>query len=178
MKEYTYQGKHYRRSGAMWVDDNNMVVPVALQSALNALAFAQTDISTLSYAEAKAEGDKCKASESYSYAIQYYEQAFLVAETYMQTSVLLPRITSSYRKLHRPEKVIEILAKAKKAYGERIINEALLTSAAAAYCDMGQPENALKCCNYAYAKTKNKKQGASGELLNVYERAKRMMELK
>lgn len=178
MTEYEYLGKRYRRNGAKWIDDNYMVVPVALQRVLNALIFAETDIGSLSYEEAKAEGDKYKASESYSYAIRYYERAFEVAETYMQTSVLLPRITSSYRKLHRPERVIALLAEAKKQYGERIISEALLTSAAAAYCDMEQPENALKCCNYAYAKAKTKKQGAAGELLNVYERAKRMMELK
>ena len=176
MQEYVYEGKRYRRNGAKWIDASNMTVPVALQNKLNQIVFAEVELASLGYEEAKQWGDKYKASESYSYAIRYYERALDVADTYTQVASLLPRVTSCFRKLHRPERVIEILARAKKAYGEHIINEALLTSAAAAYCDMLQPQNALKCCNYAYALAKAKKHDLSPELRSVYGRATSMLE--
>ena len=174
MREYEYEGKLYRKSGAKWTDSGGAVVPVALQNVLNRLTFEKEDLIAMSYEEAKVEGDKYKESESYSLAIRHYEHALSVAETYGKTSALLPRITSCYRKLHRPERVIEILADVKLAFGERILNEALLTSAAAAYCDMGQPEIALRCCRHAYAMLKNKGVKTSIELHNVYSRASYM----
>ena len=177
MKEYEYEGKLYVKNGAKWADRSGAIAPIAIQNALNKLSFEETDLSTMSYAEAKEEGDKYKESESYSLAIRHYEQAFSVAETYRQASTLLPRITSCYRKLHHPEKVIEILAEAKRNFGEQILNEALLTSAAAAYCDMDQPENALRCCRHAYAMLKTKGSGRTSiELHNVYARASYMID--
>ena len=64
----------------------------------------------------------------------------------------------------------------KKKYGVEIVNEALLTSVAAAYCDIGEPENAIKCCNWAYRVLKTKLTDKSLELSNVYLRAHRMID--
>ena len=46
-----------------------MLVPAYLQQILNTLTFEE-DIDSISYEEAKAEGDKYKASESYNLAIK------------------------------------------------------------------------------------------------------------
>ena len=64
----------------------------------------------------------------------------------------------------------------KAAYGEEIINEALLTSVAAAYCDIDEPENALKCCRWAYKVLKINEKDKSLELSKVFTRAKKMID--
>lgn len=174
-KSCEYNGKRYVRNNSKWVDSDNMVVPVYMQRILNTLTFAP-DISSLGYTEAKSEGDKCKAGESYTLAIKYYEQALEKAEGRAQISVILPRITSCYRKTGEPRRVIELLADMKTIYGEGIINQALLTSAAAAYCDLGEPENAISCCRWAYRVLKSEKDGQSIELSNVFIRAKKMID--
>ena len=85
---------------------------------------------------------------SYASAIIFYEKALQSCDrkTYCY---ILPRITSCYRKNHMPRKAIEVLSNAKRVYGVYIITSALITSAAAAYCDLKEYENALKCCRWA-----------------------------
>ena len=55
-KTCEYQGKLYTRNNSKWVDKDHMVVPVYLQHILNTLTFDEDD--SLSYEEAKSEGDK------------------------------------------------------------------------------------------------------------------------
>lgn len=174
--EKEYNGKTYKRNGSKWVDDSNMVVPTYLQNILNTLLYQQQDVSDMSYDAAKREGDKAKKSESFTLAIKYYRQAIDEADNYSQIAYILPRISSCYRKNNQPRKVIELLADMKEQYGEGIINEALLTSAAAAYCDLGEPHNAIKCCKWAYKVLKIKTDDYSIELSNVFERANRMID--
>ena len=133
-KTCEYDGKIYSRNNSKWLDSDNIAVPAYLQNILNTIYYSQNANEDMNYYKAKAEGDKCKACESYTLAIKYYKHAFDKAETEKQVSTILPRITSCYRSIKKPEKVIEILADAKEIYGEQIINEALLTSAAAAFC--------------------------------------------
>ncbi len=170
-----YQGKLYTRNNSKWVDKDHMVVPAYLQHILNTLTF-QEDIDSISYEEAKSEGDKYKASESYNLAIKYYEVALKKADNFPRVSVILPRITSCYRKVGKPRKVIELLSEAKDKYGEDIINKALLTSVAAAYCDLGEPENAIRCCKWAYKVLKSESGEHSAELSNVFIRANKMID--
>lgn len=175
-REIEYNGKIYYRNNAKWVDGDSMVVPMHLQHVLNTLVFEEKDLMHMSYEQAKAEGDRAKRSESYSLAIKYYEQALREANSLNGSSVLLPRISSCYRKIGKPQKVIELLCDMKQLYGEKIINEALLTSAAAAYCDMEDAENALRCCKWAFRILKSKTNEPSLELSNVFSRAKKMLD--
>lgn len=174
-KTQEYDGKTYYRNNSKWIDSNSTVVPLYLQHILNTLSFAE-DIDAISYDEAKAEGDKYKASESYTLAIKYYEEALKKADNCSRISVILPRITSCYRKNAQPKKVIDLLSKVKADYGDGIINKALLTSAAAAYCDLGEPENAIRCCRWAYKVLKNENSERSAELSNVFMRAHKMLD--
>ena len=172
-----YNGKTYYRNNSKWVDKDCFVVPVYLQNILNTLTYNENNAYDMSYEEAKREGDKCKKSETYPLAVKYYECALKKADSFKRVSVVLPRITSCYRKINQPQKVIELLSDMKAQYGEAIINEALLTSVAAAYCDLGEPENAIRCCKWAYKVLKNKKGEFSGELSLVFERAQKMLGL-
>lgn len=171
-----YEGKTYYRNNAKWVDGDSLAVPAFLQHILNTLALGKEDISGLSYEDAKREGDKLKASESYELAVKYYEQAIRMTDSQARVSSVLPRMTSCYRKLSKPAKVIELLSDVKVAFGEGIINEALLTSAAAAYCDLGEPENAIRCCRWGYRVLRSKTEEYSDELSNVFARAKKMID--
>ena len=96
-----------------------------------------------------AEGDKFKESTSYLSAIKFYEKALEDCDeaTY---KYVLPRITSCYRKCHMPRKVIELFSDTKRVFGTEFITPVLLTSVAAAYCDLKEYDNALKCCRWAY----------------------------
>ena len=176
MDVLTYEGKKYTRNGEKWVDSDSLAVPQYLQKILNTLYSRDLNIDSLSYNECKEEGDKCKKTESYALAVKYYEKALEKAHSSWPIARILPRLTSCYRKLGKPEKVIEVLAYAKGECGEEIISEALLTSAAAAYCDMNEPENALKCCRWAYSVLKIKTDEFSPELANVFERANKMLD--
>ena len=46
-----------------------------------------------------------------------------------------------------PRKVIDLFSETKRKYGTDFITPVLLTSVAAAYCDLKEYENALRCCN-------------------------------
>ena len=89
---------------------------------------------------------------------------------------IISSTADDYRKLSKPAKVIELLSDVKVAFGEGIINEALLTSAAAAYCDLGEPENAIRCCKWGYRVLRSKTEEYSDELSNVFARAKKMID--
>lgn len=175
-KTVEYNGKIYTRNNLKWVDEDSMVVSQNLQSILNKLSFEAIDIMTMSYEEAKQEGDRYKATESYHLAIEYYEQALREADTFSRAAAVLPRMTSCFRKLNQPRKVINLLADMKVLYGERIINVPLLTSVAASYCDLGEPQNAIRCCNWAYKKLRYMTGERCGELSSVYNRACKMID--
>jgi len=176
MLECEYEGKKYRRNNAKWVDRDNLVVPLYLQNILNRISFEQSDLKNMSYEDAKLEGDKFKKSESYVLAVKYYEQALDKADTLRKTAVVLPRITSCLRKIKQPRRVVDLLSEAKEKYGEEIIDQVLLTSVAAAYCDLGEPENALRCCRWGYKILRIGNGEQSPELSNVFLRANRMID--
>lgn len=150
MPEITYQNKRYRRVGAKWVDASYMVVHESLQQILNDLYIETVDFSAYSIEALIEEGDKFKESGSHRAAIAFYEKA--VYECDIETiRYVLPRITACYRRAHMAEKAIDLFVFAKAKFGRAYLSSALLTSVAAAYCDLLEYENALKCCKRAYA---------------------------
>ena len=81
-------------------------------------------------------------------------------------SYVMPMITSCYRKLHDPNGAIEIFEIYKNIYPVSL-SSALLTSIAAAYCDIEDYTNAKKYADHAYAASGGK---CSSELHAVYGR--------
>ena len=145
-----YEGKEYTRRNKNWVDKDHFVVCTSLQDKLNKLYFETLDISDLTLAELIKTGDQFKASDSTQLAVKCFEAAIKKAGQ-KEAKYILPRLTSCYRKLNQPQKVVFLLSFAKKTYGKSILDQVLMTSVAAAYCDLGEYENALKCCKYAVA---------------------------
>ena len=127
------------------------------------------DFSSFGVEDLVAEGDKLKESFTYDCAIAFYEKAINLCDE-ETLKYILPRITSCYRAERRPKKAIELFAYAKEKYGEEFITPVLLTSVAAAYCDVKEYENALRCCRWAY-----KRFGAEFDpnLSNVFARIKK-----
>ena len=84
--------------------------------------------------------------------------------------VVFPIITSCYRSLKQPQEAINFWFKNKATYGY-CISTPLLTSLAAAYCDIGNYDLAKKCADHAYAIQGGGK-GYNTELSLVYRRIK------
>ena len=146
----------------------HIIVCESMQNILNQLYLKTIDCSNYSVAELVAEGDRLKESTSYSNAIYFYEKALEECDE-VTYKYILPRITSCYRKCNIPRKVIDLFAETKSLFGTDFITPVLLTSVAAAYCDLKEYENALKCCRWAY-KTFGE---FSPNLHNVWERIKK-----
>lgn len=169
MEQIEFQGQKYKRVGSKWTDSSNFVVPEGLQRDLNFAYLQSRDISDLSVDELIEEGDKFKDTTSYFFAIKCYERAAeLCGRRTLQ--FLLPRLSSCYRKKKTPQKTIEMFTAAKEKYGEDFITPVLLTTVAAAYCDLNEYENAMRCCKWAL-----KKYGGEMDpsLRNVYVRVKK-----
>lgn len=79
---------------------------------------------------------------------------------------VLPIYTSVLREMGQPKKAIEAYDKYYKLMGKD--NVVLITSVAAAYCDIDDYDMALKLCNKASALQDGKP--ISGELSSVYQR--------
>lgn len=161
-----HNGEMYKRQGKLWSDMDGLVVCEILQGELNAKYVQKMDLSKLSIREVIQQGDKFKNSGSLVYALRFYEYTAENGNN-RELASILPRMTSCYRKQGRPQKAIDILEYASKKYGKEMIGPVLLTSAAAAYCDLREYEKARKCCARAFAALNGEE---SRELSAVYGR--------
>ena len=100
-------GRKYQRFDAKWADESGMTAPKALSAELNRKYIATVVLEDMDYAEALREGDLFKENGEYGYAVQFYERAADAAESFWQASSVLPRVTSCYRAIGRPEKAID-----------------------------------------------------------------------
>ena len=162
----TYNGKTYYRRGEKWEDEMHIIVHETLQRNLNDAYSESLDLSKLSYSELIKEADKFKESSSHYLAIRYYEEAVRKGGL-NDIKYVFPRITSCYRKKGQAKKAVNLFAEQVHKYGNSMITPALLTSVAAAYCDIEDFEMAKKCCDRAYAMTGG---NAGEELQMVYKR--------
>jgi tetratricopeptide (TPR) repeat protein len=101
--------------------------------------------------------------------IEYGLKRFNTSAHYYRT--VFPMITSCYRSLNQPQKAIDFWMQHKQLFAS-CLSPALLTSLAAAYCDVGNFEMAKKCANKAYAIQGGSKNYAT-ELSLVYKRIKK-----
>lgn len=170
MDRLEYNGRTYTRYSDKWVDSSYLTVNETLQAELNTLYIQTQDFSAYSVEELVEEGDKFKASGTYRSAIAFYEMAIEKCCDCDTLRGIFPRITSCYRQEHLSYKVIELFASTKKMYGESFITPVLLTSVAAAYCDVHEYENALRCCRWAYKRFDGEYQPF---LSNVFARIKK-----
>ncbi len=101
--------------------------------------------------------------------INYGLKKFTASFDYYKT--VFPIITSCYRSLGKPQKAIDFWMENKPIFVS-CLSVPLLTSLAAAYCDVGNYELAKKCANKAYAIQGGSKNYQT-ELSLVYQRIKK-----
>ncbi|MEA4970138.1 MAG: hypothetical protein VB051_06325 [Candidatus Pelethousia sp.] len=161
-----YDDQTYVLRKGVWYDTGFLAASNVVQNKLNALYSSRLDYSSMTLSKMLAIADGYKASESYDLAIQVYQKSLTVCSV-EDARYILPRITSCYRSTNQSHKAIAVNHEARQRFGMEAISPALLTSIAAAYCDILEYENARKCCDWAYAMLKGK---SSPELSNVYGR--------
>ena len=101
--------------------------------------------------------------------IEYGLEKFTASFDFYKT--VFPIITSCYRALGQSQKAIDFWMENKQIFTS-CLSVPLLTSLAAAYCDIGDYELAKKCANRAYAMQGGGKNYQT-ELSLVYERIKK-----
>lgn len=166
MDTLAYEGKTFKRRNGKWTDSLGMIAHEGLQRILNQKYAESIEPTALSPEECIEKGDAFKESGSVGLALKFYEAAIEQSDKRTMAAVL-PRIASCYRMNGQPEKAIKVLTYASDMYGREMISSALLTSAAAAYCDIGDYIKAKKCCDRAFASAGGK---GSAELSLVYKR--------
>ncbi len=164
-----YEGNRYSRRDGKWVDSRGTIVCENLQKDLNRKFAENIDPKELPLAQCIAEGDNFKNSTSIGLALKFYEAAVAKADR-ATLSYILPRITSCYRKNGQAQKAIDVLTYASNHFGKDMVTPALLTSAAAAYCDLKDYKRARKCCDRAYAASSGRDED---ELSLVYKRIRK-----
>ena len=168
MEEIEYKGKIYYKSNGKWYDRiSNIEECYAKQGELNNFYNSQINLENKLYSELIDLADDYKKSNSFTMAIKLYNKALEKSKNIENIKYILPRITSCYRKKGEPEKAIRLYSEVKRKYGNDIINEVMLTSIAAAYCDIKEMENAKKCADFAYKLSNG---NVSEELKLVYKR--------
>jgi tetratricopeptide (TPR) repeat protein len=171
MNTVEYEGQKFSKRKGIWYDPSFMAAPINVQKKLNTLAVSQIDYDTMTLQQIIDIANGFKASESYGLALKAYDKA-LEKSDIDKVKYVLPLITSCYRAINKPEKALEVYNRAKQEYGNPIIKPVLLTSVAAAYCDINEYEKAKECCDRAFAMSGGR---GSGELMLVYSRIKSNM---
>lgn len=157
-------GETYTRTKRHWVDSHFCIVPLEIENKINVFLASRNDFLKMSVDELINEGDKFKNTGAAGLAIKHYNAALAKSDSF-EKKYILPRISSAYRIQGNSIKAIELYKEYENDDG--IITSALLTSISAAYCDLGDNENAINCAHKAQAHNLGI---VSRELLNVYER--------
>ena len=170
MDKYELDGEKYYYKNGKWLTSSYMSVPTAMISRLNKLLVEKEDITEKTVEELIEILDGAKQSENTQLALRTAERAIDIANV-SETRMLLPRLTSLYRQIGRPQKAVEIAEKYMELHKKDVWSPALFTSVAAAYCDLDQLELSRKYANRAKALLGN---NSSPELISVYARLKKL----
>lgn len=166
MDKYELDGETYYFNNGKWLTSNYMSAPTAVLGKLNKLL--ADDSSEKSVEDVIKILDGAKQSDNTHLALKMAQDALNKA-TPSDLRLLLPRITSLYRKNDQPEEAIRFAKEYIDQYEKKVCSPALFTSLAAAYCDLGRIEDARKYANRARALSGN---SSSVELMSVYRRIK------
>ncbi len=172
MDSYELDGEKYYYKNGKWLTSNYMSVPTAIISRLNKLLVEKEDISEKSVDELIEMLDGAKRSENTQLALKSAERAMEIASV-SEIRTLLPRLTSLYRQIGRPQKAVDTAEEYLEKHKKNVWSPALFTSIAAAYCDLDQFDISRKYANKAKALTGN---NSSPELISVYARLKNLEE--
>lgn len=166
MISFVYEGVKYIRYNERWCDEHYMIVPLCVQSALDRQYADSLDLTNYDTSELLKLADNFKKNQSYHLAIKYYYEV-IQRVNIDECSYIYPRLSSCYRKVGRAREAVKLMTFLKNKFGLQSISAVLLTSVVAAYCDLLEYDNALKCANRAYVLMGKR---TSPELSLVYKR--------
>ena len=166
-----YEGRTYRRYNGNWIDSSCMIAPLVVQEALDKRYAQSLSSEKKSVKELVDLANEFRRNQSYRLAEKHYREALSHPNLELSDrKYIIPRLTSCLRCLEKPREAIDLYLETKRKYGNQMITDGLLTSAAAAYCDINQFDEAKKLANQALAMLNGK---ASSELIAVFKRIKR-----
>lgn len=170
-------GEIYRKINGRWVDPMFLVPPRDILKQIIRKLYNFDSLANYSTEELREQLLYCKNEGILAEAIAFADelQSRYEAGTYGKADVsglrwILPVRTSLYRMMRNSEGAIKIYNDAQVRFGDDVLSGAVYTSVAAAYCDVGDYDTALKVCKKAWALGEK-----SLELNAVYERIKKQL---
>ena len=166
MDKYYIDGEEYIFKNGKWLTSSFMIPPLAIVNKLNKMMQSSGNIEKMRMDELLEVVDNSRERENYRLAEQALERAMTIAKE-DEIKIILPRLTSNYRKQGKPQEAIDVSEKYLSQYGTMLYSPMLFTSIAAAYCDLGDFVNARLNANRARSLSGSQ---SSVELISVYSR--------
>ena len=159
-----FEGKTYTRQKYYWVDAQHQQAPA--QGELDRKYYKQFLDETHSVQEYIDLAGEFRQNGSLGYAAKCF-QYVLEHGTIEECRIYYPCLTSLYREMNQPQKAVDL----EPIMEQRgALTHVALTSIAAAYCDLGNLNEAKKCANRAMAMNHGT---ADQELIAVFARIKK-----
>ena len=166
MEKYELDGEIYYYKDGKWVDGSFLAVPTVIMRKLNKLIVNSDEYKMKTAKELIEIINNAKGTDNLQLAGQALEDALDKANI-NQIRMILPRLSSWFRKQGESRKAIQVSKDYTEKYGKKVYSSALFTSIAAAYCDIDDYETAKKFADLAF----NYNGGFSSlELSSVYGR--------
>lgn len=151
MKKITFENEVYYFNKGIIYDDSFLEVPKNISQKVLANYYKNIDYKIFEESELLEYLKQLKLSGFYDKcltAIEYGLSKFTASYDFYRT--VFPIITSCYRAIGESQKAIDFWMENKEIFAS-CLSVPLLTSLAAAYCDVGNYDLAKKCANKAYA---------------------------
>ena len=169
--EVTLDDERYMLIKGKWYDSHFVEAPLNLVLRLTEQILNDNSVSDFSNEDLErfvmGFKDQGLAAQALRIADVLYDRYVSAADTH-KLRWLMPVETSLLRMSGVSQKAIEFYTCQTEKFGNEVTSPQLLTSIAAAYCDVGDYVKAKRLCDKAYAWS-----GSSYELSAVYERIKK-----
>lgn len=146
---HEFDGRRYFHRKKQWVDASGIIAIESLQKKLDESFAEGIETKGLKGHELREMGDGYKARELYPVALKFYLAELKGARPESEKAIL-PRVTSCYRAMGKPSEAIKLIRERRELYGIEWMSPIILTSYAAAYCDLNEWGQAEAVLNYAY----------------------------
>lgn len=153
-------------------DQNFLEVPLCISSHILNDYFSKIEYNAFGETQILDFIKQTKLAKKYHKCLEVIEYAISnISLTQDFYTKIFPIVTSCYRALKQPQKAIDFWMKNKKVFNS-CLSVPLLTSLAAAYCDLNKYDLAKTCADRAYAMQGGNKSYKT-ELTMVYERIRK-----
>lgn len=151
MKKITFNNEEYYFDKGIIFDSSFIELPKAISRKILANYYKSINYKELEEGELLEYLKQLKNSEFPDLCLEAIEYGLgKFSDSFEYYKVVFPIITSCYRALNQPQKAIDFWMENKKIFST-CLSVPLLTSLAAAYCDVGDYVLAKKCADRAYA---------------------------